>query len=175
MNEPVCSQSTCGGNWALSFDSSGWSTCSSGCVMTGLTRSGGGSGELFNLEAATCCSAGSLQCTDVDISSSFDTEGWAECPANTYMNGLERSGGNSLYNVESMRCCGDATTTLTNCENYRIWSSFDGAGTVTCPGNKVMTGMYRTSGNALSNIEELKCLKASSSSLSFSPSFKTTP
>ena len=94
----------------------------------------------------------------MDVSTAFDGAGWVGCPADTYMNGLYKSDGNALWNIETMNCCGDPGATLTNCEDHDISVSFDIAGTVECPGTKVMTGMYRSGGlNQLRNIETLRC------------------
>merc|ERR1712185_747217 len=88
----------------------------------------------------------SSECSTADVSTAFDGAGWVGCPADTYMNGLYKSDGNALWNIETMNCCGDPGATLTNCEDHDISVSFDIAGTVECPGTKVMTGMYRSGG-----------------------------
>jgi hypothetical protein len=153
---PTCSRGTCGGDWGISFDQQGWSKCNTGCAMTGLERGGGD--EIYNLESVVCCAAGSgSTCTDKDISGSFDSAGWALCPSGTYMNGLYRSNGIDLYNIETMHCCSEPGATTSNCVDYSIGSAFDHAGTVECPGDKVMQGMYRSSGSRLYNLETLKC------------------
>ena len=103
--------------------------------MSGLWRSA--CDELWCLEEAQCCTAeypakktSSEECDWKDITTSFDSRGWAVCPDNKYMAGLHRSGGvipwgaglegNSLDNIEKLWCCGAADAVVTNCESKAI-------------------------------------------------------
>lgn len=154
----------CGGDWTGSFDKEGWSTCTVGCAMAGLTRAG--CADLHCLEGAPCCRTSSVAttCEEDDITGKFDSAGWVHCPDDRYMGGLERSGSvgvdNGLGFIEKMRCCKDDGMTTTNCAAHDVGGSFDHAGTVQCPGNKVMTGMYRSGSSVhdkLYHIEQIQC------------------
>ena len=157
----TCDMGTCGGDWSRTMDNEGWSSCTAGCALTGLRRVGGSGLDAID-KGKSCKVAVSSDCQEVDISSSFDREGWAECPDDKYLAGLYRSesGRIGLGYLEKVNCCGDPGLTLTGCTEYSIRSEFDHAGTVKCPGNQVIKGFYR-SGNSgtdpISYIETLRC------------------
>ena len=69
-----------------------------------------------------------------------------------------------IYLIEEAKCA-DAPGYLfptkydQDCYNHNWWLSFDSKGWSTCNNGYYMTGLYRTSGNNLYNIEEAKCCR----------------
>lgn len=144
-----------------------WQTCPDGYVMTGMYRSN--DQTLRSVQYFHCCKPcqddgrtvlNVAECAQADWSRSFDSEGWSRCPGNSYMQGLYKSSCDWIYCLEYARCCkiqlsrGEA-----NCDAKNSWGlSFDREGWSVTDQNKVMTGMYRSGGHALYNIElPLQC------------------
>ena len=103
-------------------------------------------------------------------SSSFDRKGWSYCGHDRYMTGLYRSDGTTsdpIYLLEHAKCS-DAPGYLYpaqgywDCYNHNWWSSFDHKGWSTCNNGYYMTGLYRTEGDRLFNIEDARCCRPKS-------------
>ena len=101
---------------------------------------------------------------------SFDTSGWSYCGHNRYMTGLYRndeSSSDPIYLLEYANCS-DAPGYLYpaqgywDCYNHNWWGSFDRKGWSTCNNGYYMTGLYRTNGHNLYNIEEARCCRPKS-------------
>ncbi|XP_028413893.1 uncharacterized protein LOC114536743 isoform X2 [Dendronephthya gigantea] len=101
---------------------------------------------------------------------SFDRVGWSLCRSGTYMTGMyrnTRSGSDPIYLLEEAKCV-DAPGYLypskkdQDCYNHNWWGSFDRKGWSVCGNGYYMTGLYRTSGHNLYNIEEAKCCRPKS-------------
>lgn len=100
------------GNWWISFNRKGWSTCKDGYYMTGLYRTGdiNGDNHLWNIEEAECCRPETQEekwghCYDQSVWSSFDNIGWSSCNADYYMVGLWRNDCTTLGCIELFKCC----------------------------------------------------------------------
>ena len=106
---------------------------------------------------------------------SFDSQGWSYCGHSRYMTGLYRNDPTKswwtrihpIYLLEEAKCT-DAPGYLYpaegdwECYNHNWWGSFDHKGWSTCNNGYYMTGLYRTSGNGLHNIEESRCCRPKS-------------
>ncbi len=98
---------------------------------------------------------------------SFNNQGWSLCSHGRYMTGLYRnvrSKSDHIYRLEEAKCT-DAPGYLypakgdRHCYNHDWWESFSHKGWSTCHNGYYMTGLYRTSGHNLYNIEESKCCR----------------
>lgn len=158
----TCDSGVCGGDWTSSMDAKGWSTCHQGCAVTGLRRIDG-QHSLDDIDGAKCCQVGlSAHCEEKDIGHTFDREGWATCPDNTYLAGLYRSEGENagIGLIEKLNCCGDPGLTLTNCERLDMVLTFDSAGFAKCPEGKVANGLWRSGerhDDRITALEYLSC------------------
>ena len=101
---------------------------------------------------------------------SFDRKGWSYCGHGRYMTGLYRNdggGSDPIYRLEEAKCS-DAPGYLYpaqrywDCYNHNWWGSFDRKGWSTCNNGYYMTGLYRTNGHNLYNIEEARCCRPKS-------------
>ena len=101
---------------------------------------------------------------------SFDRQGWSLCRSGTYMAGMYRnkqSGSDPIYLLEEAKCVNApgylySAKAHQDCYNHNWWGSFDRKGWSTCSNGYYMTGLYRTSGHNLYNIEEAKCCRPKS-------------
>lgn len=177
-------------DWSISFDSEGWSTCaaaltgrkSATLAMVGLERSGD-PGTIINLEGAPCRplmlasevaeEEGAFSCAEVDISQSFNSAGWATCPYGRFLGGLHRgSASDALNQVDTLSCCGatePSNRAWGECTDVDVSLSFDSPGTVECPDNSALVGVYRSdagNGGRLYNVETMRCCQILSASLS---------
>eukprot|EP01059_Diplonema_ambulator_P022144 TRINITY_DN37048_c0_g1_i1.p1 TRINITY_DN37048_c0_g1~~TRINITY_DN37048_c0_g1_i1.p1 ORF type:complete len:171 (+),score=41.15 TRINITY_DN37048_c0_g1_i1:61-573(+) len=134
-----------------SFDYEGWCTCPDGYAMTAMRRSD--CNMLLCIEEFKCArpqgSTGYKNCQDYSISSSFDHQGWVDCPDNHFITGFWRTAGNGcngLHCIETMKCCefDFPTATTTGCQGDTDWAScFDSPNTCSVPDNRFLTGLYR--------------------------------
>jgi hypothetical protein len=100
-------------NWWSSFDRRGWSQCPNGMFMHGLYRNGRigrwQDNQLYHIEEAKCCrpveTTSYGHCVNANWWSSFDRQGWSNCPHRYAMTGLFRNGCNAIYCLEEVRCC----------------------------------------------------------------------
>ena len=99
---------------------------------------------------------------------SLDRSGWSLCGSGKYMTGLWRnnyhSGDERLGRIEEAECY-DAPKYLypakddMDCYNHNWWHSFDRKGWSTCNNGYYMTGIFKTNGGKLYNLEEAKCCR----------------
>ncbi|XP_028390700.1 uncharacterized protein LOC114515610 [Dendronephthya gigantea] len=96
---------------------------------------------------------------------SFDKPGWSNCPANTpYINGLLRSKSSHphrdwIYHLEGASCC-DAGRPNAECVQANWVHSFDKHRTWNlCPAGYYLSGLHRSHGHNLHNIEHARCCK----------------
>ncbi|XP_028407487.1 uncharacterized protein LOC114530096 isoform X2 [Dendronephthya gigantea] len=106
---------------------------------------------------------------------SFDRKGWSLCGHGRYMAGMYRNRKHEkdpIYLLEEAKCV-DAPGYLYSspadqvCYNHNWWKSFDRKGWSTCDNGSYMTGLFRTSGNDLYNIEQAKCCRPKSQAKSW--------
>ena len=88
---------------------------------------------------------------------------WSTCPSGYFLNGLYRTSGNNLHNIEEGKCCKPVNhpNLYGQCYYEDIRLRFDEAGWSVCSRNGYfVTGIYRDSYNDwLHNIDKLKCCK----------------
>ena len=104
---------------------------------------------------------------------SFNKQGWSTCAKNSYMSGIYRSvreRPDKIKQIGMARCQGATgyidrifaspfTSEVQICYNQNWWSSFDHKGWSTCRNGYFMTGLFRSAGQYLNNIEEAKCCR----------------
>ena len=87
---------------------------------------------------------------------------WSNCPTGYFLNGLYRSAGGNVHNIEQATCCKPKTAPERYglCYKEDVWSAFDydKTGTVSCskPGYYI-TGLFRSRCDLLYCIEEFLC------------------
>ncbi|XP_028394008.1 uncharacterized protein LOC114518245 [Dendronephthya gigantea] len=156
-------------NWWSSFDKKGYSTCSfQSTYMNGLYRNDYGSDKIYRLEEVKCCGRTPpyynqpTQCMAADWVHSLDNNHrWSTCPTGHFLQGLYRSDGNNLHNIEYGKCCKPANHPYWwgDCYDHDIKISFDSKGVSKCNAEYYMTGLYRGGCDGLSCIEKIKCCK----------------
>lgn len=164
------------GDWYLSFDKQGWSKCSSSySYISGLTRSDVKANNyaldyIHHLEGAKCCKGygefacdNESNCKQVSWKSTIGSpNSWSNCPTGYFLNGLYRSAGGNVHNIEQATCCKPKTAPERYglCYKEDVWSAFDydKTGTVSCskPGYYI-TGLFRSRCDLLYCIEEFLC------------------
>ncbi|CAB3990694.1 neurogenic locus Notch -like [Paramuricea clavata] len=104
-------------------------------------------------------------CRNANWRSSFDRTGWSKCPATfPYINGLYRSSVSQpsrdyIYLLEQAKCCGNGNSNA-ECVQADWVNSFDRNNNWNlCPSGYYLSGLYRSSGNNLNNIEHAWCCK----------------
>lgn len=93
------------------------------------------------------------------------TNTWASCPDGYFLQGLYRSRGTDLQNIEHVRCCRPTTfkNISANCKDQSVRISLDKQGWSSCSSGSFIAEIYRESCNTLSCIEEFKCCQVSPS------------
>ena len=95
----------------------------------------------------------------------FDHRGWSDCGHSRYMTGLYRNDqrpDDPIFLLEEAKCT-DAPGYLYSaqgnweCYSHNWWRSFDYQGWSTCYNGYYITGLYRSSGDELFNIEASRC------------------
>jgi len=126
-------------SWAEEFNHPGEVKCSEGYFIAGLYRTGGtqraesGDAGIHQIDMARCCkpreaAAAWSQCEDVTWN--FGESGWAKCPSQKFVAGLERSVEPGLSGITKGKCCAYSTANgcgVTVGVNFRSASS-DGGG-----------------------------------------------
>lgn len=108
-----------------------------------------------------------ITCSHANWWGSFDKQGWSTCDTSRqYIRGFYRtgSGAGKLYNLESANCCTkpSSLSSSRHCTGGNWWASFDkNYSWNRCPTNYFLTGLYRTSGEQLHNLEQGKCCRPS--------------
>ncbi|XP_046863735.1 neurogenic locus Notch protein-like isoform X8 [Xenia sp. Carnegie-2017] len=161
-------------NWWKSFDKKGWSRCDNAKqFITGFYRNKlkkFNNDGIYKLEEAKCCTSSSLYagqrstCINANWWKSLDRAStWSVCPQGYFLNGLYRSKGQRLHNIEMGKCCKPVNhpNKYAHCYNEHIRYAFDRKGWTTC--KKVgyyVTGLYKNhNGDWLHNIDYFRCCK----------------
>ncbi|KAI8798498.1 Biomphalysin 10 [Biomphalaria glabrata] len=157
-------------SWLTSFDSAGQSMCDEvDYYIRGFERSSAnGDHSLNRLEGVECCSAPTpwsdmeLLVVYQDWTYDLDTGNhWVFCPNGYFLQGLQRSQGRNLDNIEAARCTKPAIHPHrhSDCYDEDISSCFDGTGLCSCRENYFVTGLYRSKCNSLQCLDKLECCK----------------
>ncbi|XP_078363428.1 uncharacterized protein LOC144647504 [Oculina patagonica] len=172
-------------DWVASLDRQGWSVCpKSNTYLKGLYRSDRKSGDerVGRIEYGRCCHASEpayakqpATCTNAQWWSTFDgNHVWALCPYGYFLNGLYKSGGEKLYNIEEGQCCrplNQPEDGYDGCYDEDVTTSFDNRGWSECQrAGYYMTGIYKSSCEELYCIEKFKCCRMKSPPESDTPS-----
>jgi hypothetical protein len=99
--------------------------------------------------------------SDADWQTSFDHPGYSECPGNTLISGLWRTGSNDdwIYMLERARCNSFWGTEI-EATVRADWSiCLDRPGVCQCPQDSFVSALSRSDGQSLQNIEEARCVK----------------
>ncbi|XP_078359384.1 uncharacterized protein LOC144643868 [Oculina patagonica] len=150
-------------NWWGSFDHQGWSTCDSKYeYITGLYRNDPtGSDPIYLLEEARCCFQDrESTCMNANWWGALDRKNsWAVCPDGYFLQGLYRTAGHNLYNIEEGRCCkpNNLPKMYGHCYNHNVWGSFDRKGWSICNDGYYLTGIYKGICDKLYCLEWFKC------------------
>jgi len=101
-------------------------------------------------------------CHDADWGLTFDREGWGKCDDKQFLVGLWRSDnkGNDdgIHLIEWGRCCSSGLYRFGSCYNQNVLTALDRNNNwAKCKEGTYMTGLYRSGGKWLSNIERVKC------------------
>ncbi|XP_046863419.1 uncharacterized protein LOC124457180, partial [Xenia sp. Carnegie-2017] len=160
--------------WQKSFNKKGWSTCGSNYkFITGFRRSQFNNTNvdgIHNLQKANCCSSNNIHkgqsstCQNVSWqTSSTINDTWGVCPYGYFINGLFRTNGQRLNNIEQGKCCKPVNhpDKYGDCYDEDISEKFNKKGWVTCKnGGYYIAGLFRSPGGEwLHNIDKLKCCK----------------
>lgn len=91
----------------------------------------------------------------------FRPASWASCSTGYFLNGLYRTTGHQIHNIEEGRCSKPlgSPDKYTDCYEQDVSSSFDEIGWSTCVANGYfVAGIYRDrNGDELNNISKFKC------------------
>ena len=154
-------------DWEIGFDSRGWQGCGKinrgiagiyvNQATSGLSTVRGVPCRALNAEES------GILCQTLDISLSFDTEGWANCPQGTYVEGMYRADCDEIFCLERLSCCGSRVAAEAarwgRCEDVNV--RLNASSAHECPGGMVLTGMYRAgASNILEDITVLRCCEA---------------
>lgn len=150
-------------DWYSIWDKPGWATCPIGQSIYALRRSA--CDALDCLEAASCAAPceGTTEDSeviqtrhcyhDLNVYGSFDKEGWSKCEPNYYVGGFYRAG-SSLYQLQMFKCCSYKASRWSMCTDISWASKFNAAGWAKVPNDKFLTGLYRSKGHRLRNIDQ---------------------
>ncbi len=88
---------------------------------------------------------------------------WALCPTGFYLNGLRKSDGGDLHNIEEGQCCrpvNQPDNKYYDCYDEDVTMSFDNKGWNQCQREGYfMTGLYKSNCDKIYCIEKLKCCR----------------
>ncbi|XP_078359278.1 uncharacterized protein LOC144643797 [Oculina patagonica] len=157
-------------NWWGSFDRTGWSTCDSTTeYLTGFFRNDQWQNDpIYLLEEGTCCKAPApiqdqaSTCTNANWWGVLDSiHRWGVCPDGYFLQGLYRTAGNNLHNIEEGRCCkpDNLPNSYPHCYDHDVSSSFNSKGWINCDDGYYLTGIYRGGCNILHCIDKFRCCK----------------
>ena len=84
---------------------------------------------------------------------------WSTCPNGTYLQGIYKSGGNQLHNIEEGKCCKPKghPDRWGQCYDQDVSSSFDHEGWSSCSEGYYMVGLYRGNCDYIQCIDTFKC------------------
>ncbi|KAL9952095.1 hypothetical protein ACROYT_G039302 [Oculina patagonica] len=159
-------------NWWGSFDKKGWSVCAKDTTyLKGLWRSApSGTNGLWLIEEGKCCPASDSSytsqpatCKNQNWWSALDGNNkWALCPNGYYMEGMYRTDGSNLYNIEEAKCCRPQNhpDSYDHCYDEDVSASFDNKGWSECKqAGYYMTGVYKSTCESIYCIEKFKCCR----------------
>ncbi|XP_046863892.1 uncharacterized protein LOC124457749 isoform X2 [Xenia sp. Carnegie-2017] len=158
-------------NWWVSFNKQGWSTCdTTNQFITGFYRSALSANYdgLYRLEEAKCCKSSPIYigqkstCQNANWWDSFNKKGWSVCSNGYFLNGLYRTNGQNLHNLEEGKCCKPINhpDKYGDCYHENIKNDFNKKGWTVCKKDGYyVTGLRRDSGNWLKDIDSFKCCK----------------
>lgn len=150
-------------NWYTVWDKPGWITCPIGQAVYAFRR--GLCDALSCLNSGSCaapCEGTSADAYQVPIRhcyhsldwyGSMDKQGWSKCEANYFVTGLYRSC-DSLYCLQMAKCCSFKASRWASCTNTNWAAKFNGPGWVRAPAHKFVSGLYRSKGHRLRNIDQ---------------------
>ncbi|XP_028407910.1 uncharacterized protein LOC114530541 [Dendronephthya gigantea] len=182
--EPSCTNVP----WDSSFNVAGWSKCSSDkSFIKELYRSASsGSDKKSNLKSARCCTSIPVldlkrkACKFVDWSTSLNRNNqWSlNCPSGYFLNGLHRTSGQNLSNIEKASCCRPEghPDECGLCYDEDVTTSFNQAGWSGCSKAEgyYITGVYHDGGeDHLNNIDKFRCCQMARDRISV-PTFTPT-
>ena len=87
---------------------------------------------------------------------------WAVCPNGYFLNGLYRTDGSNLYNIEEGKCCRPQNhpNSYDGCYDEDVTHSFDNKGWSKCKrAGYYLTGIYKSGCEHLYCIEKFRCCK----------------
>lgn len=139
-----------------------WQNCPSGFLFTGFHRQH--DHWLTSVSHYHCCrpcreNANNVlsigACRNGEWQTSFDREGWSNCPDNTFIQGFYKSSCNYIYCIELASCCTiQGSRGRKNCGAKQAWGlSLDRAGWSISDNNQFIVGLFRSGGHWLYNIE----------------------
>ncbi|KAL9955812.1 hypothetical protein ACROYT_G037195 [Oculina patagonica] len=163
-------------DWQASLDRAGWSVCpQKNTYLKGLWRNDRVPGDerVGRIEYGRCCTAWEKAfanqpavCTKANWWRTLDRKNvWALCPNGYFLNGLYKTDGKNLYNIEEGQCCrplnGDG---YDGCYDEDVTISFDNRGWSDCQRTGYyMTGIYKSVCEKLYCIEKFKCCRMKTS------------
>lgn len=151
----------CVNPFPIDWHTPGWKLCPNGMLLTAMHR--GAEQFLRSIDQYKCCRPCKDDghtvmplggCVDANWWGSFDSQGWSNCPDNTYIQGFYKNSCDWLYCLEMAKCCPiQGSKGRGDCGGQNWWSSFDSPGFSDLSPDNFMTGLYRTSGHYLYNLE----------------------
>ncbi|XP_046863423.1 delta-like protein 4 [Xenia sp. Carnegie-2017] len=158
-------------NWWVSFNKQGWSTCDktnqfiTGLYLSALSANNDG---LYRLEEAKCCKSSPIYiwqksiCRNANWRDSLKKKGWSACSIGYFLNGLYRTNGQHLHNLEEGKCCKPVNhpDNYGDCYYENIKNDFNKKGWALCKKDGYyVTGLRRDCGDWLKDIDSFKCCK----------------
>ena len=116
-------------DWWQVFDSNNrWGNCPDGYFLNGIYRTEDKPGWLHNIEEGRCVKPADApstyqSCYNHDIGICFDSIGWCTCNSGYYVAGLYRGGCDSLYCMETLKCCKPAAAKETLDDLFKVRQS----------------------------------------------------
>lgn len=147
-------------------------SCDDGYMVTRLYRAtSSGDGSLEHLEEAYCCpmpeqwSQDDIECSEIDTTSLFNENNWAECEPGWFFHGLTKGSGSTLGAINALECCHAKPTAESalsdswgHCyEPSTFPTCFNSENDCGCDDGYFMVGIKREGGSALSDLERVKC------------------
>ncbi|XP_078343981.1 uncharacterized protein LOC144629619 [Oculina patagonica] len=161
-------------DWVESLDRAGWSKCpQTNTYLKGLWRNDRKEGDerVGRIEYGRCCQASEeafanqpAVCNNANWRITLDGSNvWALCPGGYFLNGLRKSDGGNLHNIEEGQCCrpqNQLEDDYDECYDEDVGTSFDNGGWSECQrAGYYMTGIYKSSCDEIYCIEKFKCCR----------------
>ncbi|KAL9958276.1 hypothetical protein ACROYT_G035272 [Oculina patagonica] len=172
---PTTDESQCDkADWVESLDRAGWSKCpQTNTYLKGLWRNDRKEGDerVGRIEYGRCCQASEeafanqpAVCNNANWRITLDGSNvWALCPGGYFLNGLRKSDGGNLHNIEEGQCCrpqNQLEDDYDECYDEDVGTSFDNGGWSECQrAGYYMTGIYKSSCDEIYCIEKFKCCR----------------